>query len=189
MVFFLLHLFALKNSILRSVYRLHQKGSRSTSQKTGRTLPLRSKRKKKAEILLIKFPNLTILLLAKKQLLPYEYSKAQFKNRFQGNDSEHNLQTEPLLCGQPMVSQTLHLRGARGLNPGAGRITFQKAIEEPHFLSKDDYFEWYWGWETSTKFKWATKEHKDTSPHNPFSFLHKKHVQVKKPPALPFLQS
>lgn len=71
MVFFLiLHLFALRNFILKRIYRLHQMASRSISQKTIRTLPLRSKKKDKAEILLIKFPNVTILLLAKKADAP-----------------------------------------------------------------------------------------------------------------------
>lgn len=46
-------------------------------------------------------------------MLPYEYANAPFKNQFQGNDGEHNFQTEPLLCGQLTISQNLDLRGCQ----------------------------------------------------------------------------
>lgn len=70
MVFFLLHLFALKNCILRRVYRLHQKGSRSISQKTGRTLPLRSKKKEKGRDSFDKVSQLHNFALGKKAAAP-----------------------------------------------------------------------------------------------------------------------
>lgn len=121
-----------------------QKTNNNKTPKMVRILPLRSKRREKAEILLIKFPNFIVLLLAKKSrcslmnTLMYNL-KINFRVMMASTTSEQS----PFCVAGQRSAGPYTSADARDLNAGAGKITSQKAIEEARFLSGDDYFDRY----------------------------------------------
>ena len=95
-------LFAVKNSILRNISRLRHsaQGSKSQTRSSASAVKVRGGRKSQGSV--NKVLQLHDVALGKKATVPYEYTNGQFKNQFQGNDSEHNFRTE-FLPGLPDV--------------------------------------------------------------------------------------
>lgn len=123
-----------------------------------RILPLRSKKKGKGRDSVDKVSQLHNFALGKKSrcslmnILMYNL-KINFRVMRASTTSEQS----PFCVAGQRSAGPYTLADARDLKPGAGKITSQRVIEA-RFLSGDDYFDWYWGCEASTRMKcWQMK--------------------------------